>query len=49
VIRHAGRTTITTEDVLLLTRRNEALAELLKAHMNKVRDTVASGKKKQKT
>ena len=28
--RHAGRTTITTDDVMLITRRNEALGEIMK-------------------
>jgi hypothetical protein len=28
--RHAGRTTVTTDDVLLITRRNEALGEIMK-------------------
>lgn len=29
--KHAGRSTITTDDVLLLTRRNEGLEELMGA------------------
>jgi centromere protein S len=28
--KHAGRTTITTEDVMLLTRRNEGLEEVIR-------------------
>ncbi|KAK0115762.1 hypothetical protein ONS95_012815 [Cadophora gregata] len=39
--RHAGRTTITTEDVLLMTRKNEALQGIL-------RDFVESEKEKGK-
>jgi centromere protein S len=27
---HAGRTTVSTDDVLLLTRRNQALGEIIK-------------------
>ncbi|PMD49144.1 uncharacterized protein K444DRAFT_649081 [Hyaloscypha bicolor E] len=28
--RHAGRTTVTTDDVMLITRRNEALGEIMR-------------------
>ena len=35
--RHAGRTTITAEDVLLLARRNEGLREILKGAIDEER------------
>ena len=28
--RHAGRTTVTTDDVMLITRRNEALGDIMR-------------------
>jgi len=28
--RHAGRTTVTTDDVMLITRRNEALGDMMR-------------------
>ena len=34
-IRHAGRSTISTEDVMLLSRRNEGLEAVLKAYLDK--------------
>jgi len=34
LIRHAGRSTVNTDDVLLLARRNEGLGELLKAFVD---------------
>ncbi|KAM3081362.1 MHF histone-fold complex component [Clarireedia jacksonii] len=33
--RHAGRTTITTDDVLLITRRNDALYDIMKDFIDK--------------
>lgn len=33
--RHAGRSTISTEDVMLLARRNEGLEAVLKAYVDK--------------
>lgn len=33
--RHAGRSTVNTDDVLLLARRNEGLGDLLKAFVDK--------------
>ena len=33
--KHAGRTTVTTDDVLLLTRRNEDLNRLIKGFVEK--------------
>lgn len=35
VYRHAGRSTINTDDVLLLARRNDGLGELLKEFIEK--------------
>lgn len=33
--RHAGRSTISTEDVMLLSRRNEGLETVLKSYLDK--------------
>ncbi|KAL2055901.1 hypothetical protein ABVK25_003543 [Lepraria finkii] len=33
--KHAGRSTISTEDVMLLSRRNEGLEAVLKAYLDK--------------
>ncbi len=35
--KHAGRTTVTTEDVMLLTRRNEGLEAVLRAVLEEQR------------
>lgn len=35
--RHAGRATVTTDDVLLLARRNEGLEELLRGFVEDLR------------
>lgn len=35
--RHAGRKTVQVEDVMLLARRNEALADLLKDHLKRAK------------
>ena len=43
-IRHAGRSTITTDDVMLLARRNEGLEALLRSYMK--RPNVESDRKK---
>ena len=43
-IRHAGRSTITTDDVMLLSRRNEGLEALLRNYMKK--QTAGSHRKK---
>lgn len=43
--RHAGRSTIKTEDVLLLTRRNEGLETIMK---NKVGDIKRENERKAK-
>lgn len=39
--KHAGRTTIQTEDVLLLARRNEGLEMLLKEYADEVKKQTA--------
>lgn len=41
--RHAGRTTVTADDVLLLARRNEGLEGLLKSFVEE-RRTIAKGR-----
>lgn len=33
--RHAGRSTISTDDVMLLSRRNEGLERILKSYLEK--------------
>ncbi|MCJ1278084.1 hypothetical protein MMC21_005898 [Puttea exsequens] len=43
--KHAGRSTISTEDVMLLSRRNDSLESFLKAYLDKQK----TGKKKNKT
>lgn len=46
---HASRTTITTDDVLLLVRRNEDLESLMKEFVDREKEkraTEASGKRK---
>ncbi|KAG0648394.1 Centromere S [Hyphodiscus hymeniophilus] len=40
--RHAGRTTVTTDDVLLVTRRNDALHDIMKDFVDK--EKAESGK-----
>jgi len=42
--RHAGRTTITTDDVLLMTRKNEALQGILRDFVEKEQAKVPKGK-----
>ena len=42
--RHAGRTTITTDDVLLMTRKNEALQGILRDFVEKEQSKVPKGK-----
>ena len=39
--KHAGRTTINSQDVVLLARRNEGLEQVLKAHAKVVKDKAA--------
>ncbi|KAJ4325048.1 MHF histone-fold complex component [Neodidymelliopsis sp. IMI 364377] len=52
---HAGRKTINTDDVMLLTRRNEALEDILRQELDRMKvaegrgeaqQTVATGKKR---
>ncbi|CAK7263388.1 MHF histone-fold complex component [Sporothrix epigloea] len=43
--RHAGRSTIMTDDVLLLARRNEDLHEILKELVDEQKATRLAGKK----
>ena len=42
--RHAGRTTVTTDDVLLVTRRNDALHDIMKDFIDKEKATNRKGK-----
>lgn len=42
--RHAGRTTITTDDVLLITRRNDALHGIIKDFIDKEKAKTDKGK-----
>lgn len=44
--RHAGRSTITTDDVLLLARRNSDLHGIIKEFVDKKKATQAKGKSK---
>lgn len=44
--KHAGRLTVTTDDVLLITRRNEALHDIMKDFIDK--DKAASNKSKRR-
>ena len=41
--KHAGRTTITTDDVLLITRRNEALHDIMKDFVDKQKAAMGRG------
>ncbi|CAK7207680.1 MHF histone-fold complex component [Sporothrix eucalyptigena] len=43
--RHAGRSTITTDDVLLLARRNEDLHDILKEQVDERKAARVAGKK----
>jgi hypothetical protein len=42
--RHAGRTTISTDDVMLLARRNEGLAALLRNSLDNIEAGKGGGK-----
>ncbi|KZF19531.1 hypothetical protein L228DRAFT_285935 [Xylona heveae TC161] len=42
--KHAGRTTITTDDVLLLTRRNEGLESLIRSFVDGLRGASQGGR-----
>ncbi|KAI0129940.1 kinetochore component CENP-S-domain-containing protein [Xylariales sp. AK1849] len=44
--RHAGRSTITTDDVLLLARRNSDLHGIIKDFVDKQKATTSKGKSK---
>jgi centromere protein S len=44
--RHAGRTTVTTDDVLLVTRRNDALHDIMKDFVDKEKAKNEKGKGK---
>ncbi|KAH8821454.1 kinetochore component CENP-S-domain-containing protein [Xylogone sp. PMI_703] len=44
--RHAGRTTINTDDVLLITRRNEALYEIMQDFIDQEKAKAGKGKGK---
>ena len=46
--RHAGRTTVTTDDVLLITRRNDALKGIIEAFIDKEKAKKAKAKAKAK-
>jgi centromere protein S len=41
--RHAGRTTVTTDDVLLITRRNDALHDIMKDFVDKEKANNGTG------
>ncbi|KEF54045.1 uncharacterized protein A1O9_09840 [Exophiala aquamarina CBS 119918] len=43
--KHAGRSTIKTDDVMLLTRRNEGLAQVLKEELKKLETSKLKGDK----
>ena len=38
--KHAGRSTVTTDDVLLLTRRNEGLEELMRGFVGREKERI---------
>ena len=42
--KHAGRSTVTTDDVLLITRRNDALHDIMKEFIDKDKAKAARGK-----
>ena len=44
--KHAGRNTIKTDDVMLLTRRNEGLAEVLGEELKRIEDAKRKEKAK---
>jgi centromere protein S len=44
--KHAGRTTITTDDVLLITRRNEALHDIMKDFVDKEKAAMSKGSRR---
>lgn len=46
--RHAGRTTVETQDVLVLARRNEELERMLREHIEESRVLAQAGSGKGK-
>ena len=44
--RHAGRSTVSTDDVMLLSRRNEGLETVLRSYMDKQNFTSSKRKKR---
>ena len=44
--RHAGRSTISTDDVMLLSRRNEGLEAVLRNYLDKQNAGKSNGKKR---
>jgi centromere protein S len=44
--KHAGRSTITTDDVLLITRRNDALHDIMKDFVDKEKAVTGKGSKR---
>jgi hypothetical protein len=44
--KHAGRSTVTTDDVLLVTRRNDALHDIMKEFIDKEKAATGKGKKR---
>lgn len=47
--RHAKRTTVNTDDVLLLCRRNPSLLKLMKEESEKMKSSKDKGKEKEDT
>lgn len=45
--KHAGRSTVTTDDVLLLTRRNDALHDIVKEFIDADKAATARGRRRQ--
>lgn len=45
--KHAGRSTVTTDDVLLVTRRNDALHDIMKEFIDKEKAASGKGKRRQ--
>jgi centromere protein S len=44
--KHAGRLTVTTDDVLLITRRNEALHDIIKDFIDKDKAAMRKSKRR---
>ena len=45
--KHAGRSTVTTDDVLLLTRRNDALHDIIKEFIDNEKAATTRGRRRQ--